>query len=88
METEQLGLPAQTPETASWSVTTTTIWCHEIDQRVCLLVRGDWTAYCVWYRQQQMSGGGIGRCAGQNCRHLQEYRHKLIEEEVKTADSV
>lgn len=65
----------------SWSLTTTAVWCDDVNQRAILIVKGDWTAYCVLRREREARRIDPGGCRGEACRYLQEYRSRLIAEE-------
>ena len=71
------------PDHVEWQLTTTTIWCPEVALRVALIVKGDWTAYCCWFREKKegQAGGKVNRCLGDGCPHVLEYRDKLVMEE-------
>ncbi len=75
-------------EPASWAVTTTALWCPEVEQRVILIVKGDWSAFCVWHRERLAQGDDPGRCMGERCHHLGNYRRKLVEEELSIVSDV
>lgn len=73
------------PTNVDWQLTTTTIWCPEVERRVTLIVKSDWTSYCCWHqeRQEQDSQVGVNRCKGSQCDHVGEYKDKLVQEEMK-----
>lgn len=65
----------------SWALTTTAIWCEDVAQRAILIVKGDWTAFCVLRREREARRIDPGKCRGEACRHLKEYRDRLFAEE-------
>lgn len=65
----------------SWSLTTTAVWCGDVNQRAILIVKGDWTAFCVLRREREARRTELHGCKGDACRYLQEYRNRLIAEE-------
>ena len=71
-------------EQAPWQVTATTIYCPLVESRVTILVKKDWEAYCVWWREHN-EGNVSGRkekkmdkCLGEKCSYVTDYRDRLI----------
>lgn len=64
----------------SWTLTTTAIWCEDVNQRAILIVKGDWSAYCVLLREYEARRMDLAGCRGEACRYLQDYRARLIAE--------
>lgn len=83
----------------NWQITATTIQCGYIDEAVTIMVNSDWSTRCVWYgRYKEKSSGDkkqrfdkdirlkIAKCLGPECPLAQEYRDKLIQEELGTRE--
>ncbi|MCZ7561595.1 MAG: hypothetical protein M5U30_17370 [Burkholderiaceae bacterium] len=68
----------------SWTLTTTAIWCADANQRAILIVKGDWSAYCVLLREHEARRMDLAGCRGEACRYLQEYRARLIAETLSS----
>lgn len=79
---------------ANWQVTATTIECEMVNEYVTILVNKDWSAKCTWcVKNKQVAASDpkhkfskeikdkIGKCQGPDCKHVIEYRDKLIKEE-------
>jgi hypothetical protein len=68
-------------EAADWRITATTIRCDLVNESVTIMVNGDWSYDCAWYRKNKSRPGN---CAGPDCPIVIGYRDKLIVEN-KTA---
>jgi len=79
---------------ASWQACVTTIKCDAIDEHVSVLIKGDWTSTCTWYKEFKASGESprrgkldhetrkkIALCQGPQCDRVTQYRDQLIREE-------
>ena len=74
------------PDNVAWQLTTTTIWCPEVEKRVTLIVKGDWTSYCCWYLDHKGKNtiNKIDKCMQNNCSHVAEYKNRLVKEEMNS----
>jgi hypothetical protein len=81
---------------ANWQVTASTVECELVREYVTIMVNKDWSSKCVWWAKNKnlMKDGPAGRsslgsnskstgCQGPDCKHVQQYRDKLIDEEQK-----
>jgi len=63
--------------TAGWRITATTVQCDYVNESVTIMVNGDWTYGCAWYRKNNHKPGN---CAGPDCPIVVGYRDKLMAE--------
>lgn len=64
----------------SWTLTTTAIWCNDVNKRAILIVKGDWSAYCVLLREHESRNMNLAGCRRDSCCYLKDYRAKLVAE--------
>ena len=82
---------------AKWQITATTIRCELVDDFVTIMVHKDWTSKCAWYNRYKQKALEdkktkfdkkiklkIEKCAGPACSYINDYRDKLIKEELET----
>lgn len=75
------------PSGLGWQITETTIWCPLAELRATLIVKGDWTSYCIRYEESKKKGSSrlLGKCKGYPCACIDEYKDKLVTEERERA---
>lgn len=79
---------------ASWQACVTTIKCDAIEEYVSILVKGDWTSGCTWYKQfkspdetrkkgkvDKKTRQRIALCQGPQCHRVTDYSDQLLREE-------
>lgn len=85
-----------------WQKTVTIIHCTYIDENVSIMIKNDWSSECTGYKQfmdsrhhgkvknkyDKNSKIGIKKCQGPLCKHVLDYRNKLIDEEREAVNAV
>ncbi len=78
-----------------WQKTVTIIHCSYIDESVSIVIQNDWSSECTGYKQftdprqhdkvknkyDKNFKISVKKCQGPLCKHVVDYRNKLIDEE-------